>query len=264
MAETAADRDSADYLKRYYERAVLDKYGITEAQFDSSMAWYTRHSDKLFKIYQRIDKRFAETSAAVGGIAAGNASLLSLTGDTANVWQGARFCILSPIGTNRFQFTQEPDTAFREGCRLTWNFRTRWIYKEGMKSAVAVLSVCYDNDSVDAVVQSIYNTGPQQLSLVLGARKVRSVSGIVYQNAAWSEKPKLLVLSDFSLVRYKAAPLPKAVDAPPVPGREDSAALFIDSIRRQEQLNREPLPPDVGTVEGPPPVHRRRLNPRNR
>lgn len=264
MAETASDRDSTDFLKRYYERAVLDKYGVTEARFDSSMAWYTRHSDKLFKVYQRIDKRFAETASAVGGMAVAGGVPLPFSGDTANVWRGPDFCILSPTENNRFQFSQEADSSFHEGSRLAWSFQTRWIYKEGMKSAAAVLCVRYDNDSVAAVTQGIYNTGRQQLSLVLGKRKVKSVSGLVYQNAPWSEKPKLLVLSGFSLIRYKAVLQPKVPEGPPVAAEADSTALFMDSIRRQERLDRQSRFREADVPEEPRPAHRRRLAPRNR
>ena len=40
-------------LAKYYQR-VLDKHGITQAQFDSSLVWYTDHPQRFDKIYPRV------------------------------------------------------------------------------------------------------------------------------------------------------------------------------------------------------------------
>lgn len=40
-------------LAKYYQ-AVLDSHGITQAQFDSSMVWYTDHPQIFDKIYPRV------------------------------------------------------------------------------------------------------------------------------------------------------------------------------------------------------------------
>ena len=37
--------------------AVFKKYGTTEAVFDSSLVWYTRNTEVLSKIYERVSKR---------------------------------------------------------------------------------------------------------------------------------------------------------------------------------------------------------------
>ena len=43
-------------LAKYYE-VVLEKHGITQAQFDSSLVWYTDHPSRFDKIYPKIEKR---------------------------------------------------------------------------------------------------------------------------------------------------------------------------------------------------------------
>ncbi|MBO7502469.1 MAG: DUF4296 domain-containing protein [Bacteroidales bacterium] len=43
-------------MVKYYG-AVLDKHGITQAQFDSSLVWYTDHPQMFDKIYPHIIQR---------------------------------------------------------------------------------------------------------------------------------------------------------------------------------------------------------------
>lgn len=40
-------------LAKYYQ-TVLDKHGVTQAQFDSSLVWYTDHPQRFDKIYPRV------------------------------------------------------------------------------------------------------------------------------------------------------------------------------------------------------------------
>ncbi len=43
-------------VAKYYE-VVLEKRGVTQAQFDSSLVWYTDHPSRFDKIYPKIQKR---------------------------------------------------------------------------------------------------------------------------------------------------------------------------------------------------------------
>ena len=45
-----------DVIGNFYE-VVLEKHGITQAQFDSSLVWYTDHPSRFDKIYPKIEKR---------------------------------------------------------------------------------------------------------------------------------------------------------------------------------------------------------------
>ena len=48
---------SENYKKALYIDAVFKKYGTTQAVFDSSMVWYTRNTEVLSKIYEKVKKR---------------------------------------------------------------------------------------------------------------------------------------------------------------------------------------------------------------
>lgn len=55
-------------LARYYQ-SVLDKHGVTQAQFDSSLVWYTDHPayfDKLYpKVMKQLDQDIAQWELAL-------------------------------------------------------------------------------------------------------------------------------------------------------------------------------------------------------
>jgi predicted small lipoprotein YifL len=49
----------------YYYPSVLDKYGITKAQMDSSVAWYVRNPEAYARIYDKVVKDLEERQAAL-------------------------------------------------------------------------------------------------------------------------------------------------------------------------------------------------------
>lgn len=260
MADADEGPDSISYKKRLYVAAVFGKHHISERQFDRSMEWYTRHSERLFAIYQRIDKRFSENSSALG--VGTSSSPLTAMGDTANVWQGRQFQLLSSVGENRYCFEQRADTSFHSADRLVWHFTTQWIYKEGMKSAVALMYVRYDNDSVAVATQYVYGSGHQQVNLTLGSRPVRSIGGFIYQNAPWSQRPKLLLLSQMSLIRYRNKEKPSVADADSLKGESgrvaDTVATGLSVPDSMVSPGQAPAP-RISEIENIPLSGRRRM-----
>ena len=75
-------------IQRYlYVQSVFQKHGITEAEFDSSMVWYSSRPDKLYKMYQRLGDRYATESRSLG-LGVSETELyanMSSVGDTANI-----------------------------------------------------------------------------------------------------------------------------------------------------------------------------------
>ena len=51
--------------KEAQKNYIFQKYNITEADFDSSMVWYTRESKKLMTIYENLDKKFKREYAHI-------------------------------------------------------------------------------------------------------------------------------------------------------------------------------------------------------
>lgn len=242
LARQAAP-DSLDYYTRLYRQAVLAKYDLTEAAFDRSMIWYERHTEQLGKIYERLAERLGDASASRSGERRLAAGERSASGDTLNIWRGSSVILLQSKGVNHYVYTERPDTAVRAGDRLRWEFLVNWYYHEGEREATACMTVYYTGDSVASVYQRLNLTGPQNLTLRVGDRKVERVECFVYQNAPWTERPRLLSLSGVTLYRLRSrtpeAPLrletPRdTVRTLPVSGER----RIRDSLLREDTLNR--------------------------
>lgn len=61
QAIASSSGDSVNFRKHTYTDAVLKKYNISQAEFDSSLVWYSQHTENLYAIYQNIDKRLQKS-----------------------------------------------------------------------------------------------------------------------------------------------------------------------------------------------------------
>lgn len=234
---------SWNYNTHYYLKSALAKHHLTQADFDRSLEWYTRHSDLLFDIYKRLEARVS--AEAGGGLRGGGLQAADeLRGDTISIWRGAQAFLLSSTADTHFTFEQAADTSLRADDRVVMRFNTAWAYREGSKEAVAQLALIYTNDSVDVRTVNIFNTGNQELSLRVGKARLKAVRGFVYQQAPWSEKPKLMIVTGFSLLRIRdnvhaetpasAAPTDSTSTAAPT----NAAKQLRDSLLRADSLKK--------------------------
>lgn len=193
--------DSMDYRSNLYTQAALAKHQLSTEDFDRSMEWYTRHADELFEIYQNVEQRFAEATSSAAW--SHEQKTYSLSGDTANIWNGKEHYLLNSQDENRLAFYLPADTLVGPGDRLELRFETNWHYHEGQRSASAMLAVRLANDSVQFVNTQLLSSGRQKLSLKVARQLVKSVEGFVFLQTPWSETPRMLEITNPLLLRYK-------------------------------------------------------------
>lgn len=200
-------------LSHVYEAAVYKKYGITKAEFDSSMVYYTRHTDQLHKIYESLSKRYESNMMALGGAGGGigGYSSYGTMGDTANVWNGPQaIVLLHHPAFNHYSFTIKADTSFHAGDRVMLNFRSEFIYQDGMRDGVVVLAVRFGNDSV--ATRSMHATSSVHYNMELVDDKklgIKEVKGFFLLNTSAGDSEnrttiKLVVFKDIALVRMRS------------------------------------------------------------
>lgn len=242
-AEQVTHQTDISYNENYYLKSVLEKYHLSQEDFDRSLAWYSRHCEELFDIYKHLNERL---SADIGAASSADAMYANaLTTDTLDIWRGSRAWLLSSVGQNVASFEQECDTAVHAGDRLMLRFTSNWIYREGMKSAIVCLSLNYANDSTAVSVLPVYGSGSQELSVSVGAKPLKSISGYVYQQAVWDSKPKLCIITGVSLIRFRNKTQPAADDASSGDSVRDEKAdrlkgerVLRDSLLRNDSLQR--------------------------
>lgn len=200
LAEQTEDGRPATMLE--YRQAVFHKHQITEDDFNRSLAYYSRQTEKMKHIYATLQKKtgqenlFAETSAEGGqGVGAKDA-------DSVFLWKKPDL-ILTANRQNRYVESVAVPPNLLLGDTLCLAFETSWLYRQGNKQAQSMLTVRYDNDSLDAGQLSVYSYESKYLlTLPLSAEnKVKHITIQIYQNAAWDSALQLLHLKELKLFR---------------------------------------------------------------
>ncbi len=225
-----------------YTRPVLEKYHLTDAEFDSTLVWYTRHAYELRDIYNNVEERLRKESGALGLSQSESAlySNLSAEGDTANIWTRSSFQVLTqePL-RNKISFSCEADSTFHRGDVFSLNFQPVFRYQTGNKSAVCVLTVHYNEGDSTRTVSRTVRGYDEKISLRLESDStlgIRKVTGFVYLVPDRETSSKLLLMNGLNLVRFH---LPGITDNGNVEVKKDTTrvdtlqvdTLLSDSVR---------------------------------
>lgn len=195
------------YKARLYVESVFRKYGTTEAEFDSSLVWYTSHPDDFIKIYKKLDERLSDElkeKGSQGNMLLGN--IAGLQGDTTELWRGSQFCLLSSaVFSQKMNFYLPADTSFHQDDRFAWTFIVH-VSGTGGGDLAASLCIRYENDSISGTTQRIYSSGPVSLNLNAAPNlKPKAIYGFIYKGSGMnmnnSGSPSIVLVDHFSLLR---------------------------------------------------------------
>ena len=211
LADAMAQQAEGGYAKNAvaYRAAVLKKYDITQSEFDSSMVYYMRHTDELHTIYQHISDRMQDEANKVGAssMTAGVAS-----GDSANVWNGEKSLVLIPNEPyNLYSFNLQADTTFHKGDHLILNFKSDFIFQDGMRDGIVMLAVTLGNDSVASSVMHLSSSMATSLQIAdndsLGIKKISGFFLLSKNSDANSSSTtlQLMTISQIQLIRVHPA-----------------------------------------------------------
>ncbi len=197
-----------ELTRKIYIDAVLQKYGVTEADFDSSLVYYYSRADKLREIYSNVTERLGEDAKQLGAAISdiNMYSQYSSTGDTANIWNQASSLLLIPRPTqNRFDFKVEVDTAFYLGDSFMFQFVSEHLYQTGSKDAVVCVVSEYEGDSIIQSTSHVTVSGLAQIRIPANKEnKLKEMKGFIYLNDGGdqSETRKIMYVSQIQLIRF--------------------------------------------------------------
>ena len=216
MAEAkGGDVEANRYL---YVQKVFEKYHITEAQFDTSMVWYSGHTSHLDKMYDRIEARLERESNAAGLNIPEEDKYARFTaeGDTANIWQGSNMIFMHGNRVqNLYTLVIPADSTFRRGDYFMFRCTNRFIAQDNQREGFILLQVRYDNDST--VASSVMVTGNYDVTMNIAMtrvkknRDIKSVSCTFYYafDEGLDEAFRMWAISKPVLLRYHAEPAPE-------------------------------------------------------
>lgn len=249
---------ATEYEHRYSLESVLRKYGLTSAEFDSSLVYYYNHMEQMNVIYTNIQKRLSEEALELG-TSAGEVerfTIQSASGDTTDVWEGRRQMMLLPIPPYHVaQFTQKADTSFHKGDSFLLTFGSTFMVQSGSRNATVYLAVTYENDSVVSASSTISNGGNTTLRLAACDQKAKKIEGFMYMahrdRSDNASELCLLMLNRIQLMRFhhhgnqnKADDGEKPVA---VPVKADTTDSIKPKVHRLGQINHEikPIKPTI-------------------
>ena len=276
MAEAQGDRPEVARYK--YAQAVFRKHRITEAEFDSSMIYWSGRSEDFKHIYDNVVNRVRAQAERLGVEATSQDKFASLTneGDTANIWLGKDFACVVP---NRvgcvYSFQMKADSTFRPGDSFLWRFKSQFVARSMNNEAIAQLNFYYDTDTVISKSELIRNSPKNELQHTPDRRidtlNLNTISGFIYvplvNNA---DAPKPLLISEIKLIRMhkQVEEVKPAVDTLSTDTLEADTLPLAPNQRLTPQQMRESQPRErkINVVkENPNPIHPQRGIPqRNR
>lgn len=268
------------YKQVLYLDYVFEKHGTTEKDFDSSLEWYSRHTEDLAAIYKKVNKTLSTQKDDINHLIASteNGTQESGKGDKVNVWRKQKLYKLTETPfTKKICFTIYPDSNYKEKDALLWNLRATFIAaKVHPQEAIMSMNIKYVNDSVLINTKRITKTGTYSIRLQNDSLcKIKEINGFVYYNSRSHFKEDALIIDKIKLTRFHAKVVAKKSPA----GTSTSAtsgststtmnaeALRKDSVNKQviqqakaDSLNNIRVVNSAGTLNSSIP--RRRTTPK--
>lgn len=235
---------SDNYKKALYIQSVFQKYDVTQAEFDSSMVWYTRHTDILAKIYEKINDRLKEEQASINHMVAirDKKSPVSQPGDSVELWFMEQVsCLTNAQDNNKISFVIPADVNSQDRDALVWKASFFYPSKAGkaMPETYMAMQMIYRNDSVITSSRKITRSGEQEIRLqsdTLGA--LREVRGYIYFEGG---KDDYVLVHNISMKRYRVTgEIAKPVEPVPTDSTRTvkSAPASKDTLTPQEPVKR--------------------------
>lgn len=261
MARAMSGRAEGSYEEMNYEQAlyieaVLQKHGVTKAEFDSSLIYYYRRADRFQEIYQHVAERLEEKALVLGATEGeiGKFASLSENGDTANIWADKPMMALMPIPPyNRMDFKLEVDSTFKGGDSFLLQFMSDFMYQDGTRDGVVYVAVTYDNDTTISRNIHFSSVGLTQMRIPAYERYgIKQFQGFFFVKSAGDQPTTthILFLNNIQLIRFHEKineENKKDSDTPDSP--RGSVVLEDDGGRDTGRGSEEILSLDTGTVK---------------
>jgi len=205
--------------------SVLKKHKVTQAEWDSSMVYYTRHADEMEGIYSNlIDRLDNETSAMGAG--------MSEASDSSDIWKADRHILLTPDDLNAtYQWKIDADTLVNAGEKLKIRFLSLFLNQNADRRATALISIRLNNDSVIVRQQILTQTAYYNIEISDDDNKgIKSISGLFMLHKVQSALPMQSQDNDNSSNSVQTSQILAITDIKLL--HEDSHKAMREALRR--------------------------------
>ena len=156
LLEVQGTQYANDSLRKSLMASVYVRHGVSKAQYDSSLIWYSQNLKQFIRVYDRVQERLAEEIELLNSGLAVN-SIYSPQGDSLDVWPYEyRHVVLDPsMHKTLYRWEVVSDSNFVAGDSMVWQFSLASLPSEGY--GVATLSVLLGSGELQSV-ESIFSS----------------------------------------------------------------------------------------------------------
>lgn len=250
-----------------YINAVFQKHGITEAQFDSSVIYYNRHTKDLYKIYENLRSRLSEETEAIQIITGSNdmTAIFAEGGDTTNIWNASPMLLLRNKNILRSKsYTIIADTAFHYNDMFILTFNPLFV-KENQSdrnyTLYVGLNLEYKDGKTIGQTRQINYTGAQQFTITAKEdQPLSKVSGFFYYSGK-DDSRNYCIVNGISFVRmHESAPVPSDVPADTIKAdtiQQDTTPVIHERRLTPEEVRRQNQTGEKINIQAAPSVRSR-------
>ena len=203
--------ENLDYNEQYkrtlYLNAVFKKHNITQAQFDTTMAWYARHPEVVNEVYDIVRERLMASRENYNHLVSlrDGKPTRSKAGDSIDVWIWDRIHMLSGMPLdNKLMFTLPSDDNYQASDTIKWTVGFNFLSEQLVdttKRPIMAMQVAYAKDTIVSALCRIDSSQVAQLVLqadTLG--DIKELRGFIYYPT--NQPKQTLLIDSVSLMRY--------------------------------------------------------------
>lgn len=204
LAEAIISLNSKDFPDNAHKEAlyqsIFRKYGITKAEYDSSLVWYGRHLDIYMKVYDRVLADLNKQQKALGDVQASAAPVSKQ--DSVDIWPRRTSLRLEPNALfNGVTFDVKPETNYSSGSSFVLGMNV-WGLNKDMAFKPEIRISADQGDTIVTMNDKILRDGYHETVLkTVPTKQIKRVYGYIFMNNADSSYYKVY-LDSLNLMKY--------------------------------------------------------------
>jgi hypothetical protein len=176
-------------LKSKYFNSVLEKYGITQAQFDSSVVWYTKNPKEYDDIYTDVMINLNDLQNDIQKGKYHPVDSVELRKMRVLIWNKKGMYHFTKDSTRTHFDFKIKDTSFLYRDVYVLKFKMKIAKEDSCKNQRIIFCLNYWNGKSDSVTQKTYNDNlTRRYTFKLHANKalkIKSISGQLLASSAY-------------------------------------------------------------------------------
>ena len=198
VVESERTKYYSDSLKKVVKQSILIKHNVTQAQLDTSFAWYGHNIEEYIAVYDRVIEILDDDINKLGANSTEKTNI-TYEGDSVDVWQKVRHYSINANSPTQFiTFTLSKDHTWENGDNYTWRLKLINNISQ-LKWGIAA---DYSDGASEFTNSSISNEGWNEIKFIPDSTKtLNRVYGYLY---ATPRDAEIIYIDSISLVRNRS------------------------------------------------------------